>query len=150
MDTKRTPSPEQIDGPSGLLPCPLPEQHLQRVVLVCLRRMATHGIRDAHAAMLMVNTFGMQFRRPLVLLRTFVVELAQCSRQSITLAPCCALRMTRDEASLIAAIACAAEAPDEAARLLRRIGGTSDIAHPLGSAAALGVALADLGQPFTN
>ncbi len=64
------------------------------MILVAMRRMAAHGIRDAHAALLMLDLFGGRFRRPLVLLRAFMLEFARASQRSIKVAPCCSLRMT--------------------------------------------------------
>lgn len=93
------------------LPLSLPQDHVQRLTLRCLRRMAAHGVRDAQAALWMFEGFGLQFRRPLVLLRAFVIELAQVSLRRIQLAPCCAMRLTVDEGRILAVLADPATAP---------------------------------------
>ena len=88
------------DHPRCQLPLPLPEEEDLRLVLRIVRRMAAHGLRDAQAALLAIDGFGQGFRRPLVLLRAFVAELAQCSHRRIIVAPSCALRMTMDDPSV--------------------------------------------------
>ena len=130
------------------LPFALPDDAMQRMVLVAVRRMAAHGIRDAHAAMLFLNGFGAGFRQPLVLLRAFVVELAGAARRKITLAPCCALRMTQDEARIVGVLAAAASSPPSAARHLRELTGGGCIGHALSTAAAFNDAAANLGWPL--
>lgn len=145
------PRPTAVSPPSAAphpLPFPLPEDAMQRTVLVAVRRMAAHGIRDAHAAMLFLNTFGPGFRQPLVLLRAFVVELAGAARRRIQLAPCCALRMTQDEARIVGILAAAASSPACAARHLRELAGGGGIDHPLSTAAAFNDAAANLGRPL--
>ncbi len=127
---------------------PLPDDRIQRLVLFALRRMTAHGIRDAHAANLMFNTFGIHFRRPLVLLRGFIAELARCSERRITMAPCCALRMTGDEAALVGVLAVAASNPACAARHLRGLSARDEVSAPLSLAAAFNEALADAGLPL--
>lgn len=138
----------RTDAPTATLPFPLPDDAMQRMVLVAVRRMAAHGIRDAHAAMLFLTAFGAGFRQPLVLLRAFVVELAGVSRRTIKLAPCCALRMTRDEARIVGVLAAAASSPACAARHLRELAGGGCIGHPLSTAAAFNDAAANLGRPL--
>lgn len=130
------------------LPYPAPTDGMQRMTLITLRRMGAHGIRDAQAALLFINAFGKDFRKPLVLLRAFMVELARVSARRITLAPCCALRMTADEARLIGILATAAAAQCTAARHLSELAGTGAIGAPLSTAAAFGDAVADLGRPL--
>lgn len=130
------------------LALPLPGDGMQRLALFAVRRMAAHGIRDAYAASLMVNTFGINFRRPLVLLRAFITELARCSDRTITVAPCCALRMTRDEAALVGVLAVAASNPACASNHLRALAGGDEISAPLSLAAAFNAALADAGLPL--
>ena len=131
---------------SDLLPLPLPVDVSQRLVLRCLRRMAAHGIRDAQAALLMLEHFGIHFRRPLVLLRAFVAELAQSAERRITLAPCCAMRMTLDEGRIVGALAAAAENPVCASQHLQQLTGNSQIASPLSLAAAFDETLAGFNQ----
>lgn len=83
------------------LAAPLPADPRARALLVMLRRMAIHGIRDAQAAWLALRWFGAGFRKPLVLLRCYILELAEASRRTICIAPCCTPGMTRDELLLL-------------------------------------------------
>ena len=131
-----------------LLPLALPEERMQRLTLIALRRMAAHGIHDAQAALILFNHFGINFRKPLVLLRAFIAELSQCSARNITIAPCCAMRMTTDEGRMVGVLATAATNPRIAARHLRLLANSSAISAPLSTAAAFSEALADLGQPL--
>lgn len=91
-------------SPRCRLPVPYPSSPLEQTMLVLLRRMAIHGLHDAGATMVAIDRFGTGFRKPLVLLRCFLLELATASKRSIAIAPCCAPRMTRDEALMIEAI----------------------------------------------
>ena len=94
-------SADTNDHNGGTLLLALPRRAALRVTLVMIRRMAAHGLRDAHASMLAFDMFGSAFQRPLLLVRSLVVELARTSRRKIVLAPCCALGMTRDEGLII-------------------------------------------------
>jgi hypothetical protein len=129
------PSSAQTDS---LLPQALPTNMDARVQLIALRRMAAHGLRDARASMLMLHQFGLDYRRRLVLLRAFVHELAQASRRTIQLAPCCAVRMTADEALLLRALGSAADDPADAADALLDLTKGGAVCHPLSLAAMLG------------
>ncbi|MFA7586343.1 MAG: DUF6628 family protein, partial [Novosphingobium sp.] len=133
-----------------LLPHALPADAGQRIALYALRRMAAGGIADAHAANLFFTTFGLHFRRPLVLIRAFMLDMAQCSRRTIRLAPCCAPRMTEDEARLLDGLRFAGRNPALAARQLAQLVGHGQVCAPLGTAAAFGNALADLGRPLSD
>ena len=86
------------------LPLMLPEDRDERLLLVLLRRMAIHGLHDARASWMALENYGIGFRKPLVLMRCFLHELASASQRNIRLAPCCAPRMTRDEGLMLAAI----------------------------------------------
>jgi hypothetical protein len=85
----------------GMLPLPLPAGRTERTVLFALRRMAAHGVRDANACWLMLDLFGPRFRRPLVLLRAFMLELSHAARGPVRVAACCTPRMTADEAEIL-------------------------------------------------
>ena len=126
----------------------MPDDPVQRLVLRCLRRMAAHGIRDAQAGLWLIEQFGPGFRRPLVLLRAFVVELAQASDRIISIAPCCAMAMTLDEARMMEALSAAGLHEQTAAAELRRLTARPDISAPLSIAAALNTCLAELGRPL--
>lgn len=114
-----------------ILPLPLPIGNAERAALVILRRMAAHGFRDAAATMLAIETFGTGFRRVLVLLRAYMVELARGSNRTISLAPCCAMRMTRDEGLMMNALAMAREDTESAARSLRLLSHSQHVGEPL-------------------
>lgn len=124
-----------------ILPLPLPENRSELVALVILRRMAAHGFRDAAATMLALETFGTGFRRVLVLLRAYMIELARCSKRTIGLAPCCAMRMTEDEGLMMEAVALARNDAGAAAHALRLLSDSSRIGEPLSVACMVSRAL---------
>lgn len=95
---------ERFDARCGLV-APLPEARSLKVSLVILRRMAIHGLRDSRAIMLALDSYGGRFAKILELHRCFLHEIATTSRRNIRIAPCCAPRMTTDEALMIEAIA---------------------------------------------
>ena len=59
------------------LPRPIPGGYGNRLFLFVMRRMATAGVNDAHAANAMLGAFGRSYRRPLVLMRAMMLELAR-------------------------------------------------------------------------
>ena len=59
-----------------LLPHALPAGAGARIALFAIRRMGAHGLADARAAHVIFTTFGQRFRRPLILTRTLMAELA--------------------------------------------------------------------------
>lgn len=124
---------------------PMPDACTDRAVLVMLRRMGAHGLRDAHATMLAMKHFGLAFRQPLTLLRCFVVEVAQGSRRSIHIASCCAPRMTQDEAMLLETLALARTRPERATRNLDRLTGQGSTGRAFTVAAAFAAALGNTG-----
>lgn len=132
----------QSNPAAGLMPLPLPDTHTERMLLFAIRRMAAHGIRDAHAAMIMLDLFGGSFRRPLVLLRAFMLEFAQASHRTIRLAPCCSLRMTAHEAELLAALRTAPCDPAAGERALIALSGNPCMCEPLSAAVVLGGVIA--------
>jgi hypothetical protein len=124
-----------------ILPLPLPRARSERAALVILRRMAAHGFRDAAATTLALETFGTGFRRVLVLLRAYMVELARGSNRTISLAPCCAMRMTDDEGLMMEALALAGENKQAAARSLRLLSRNAHVGEPLSIACMVNRAL---------
>ena len=96
-----------------------------------------------------LKAFGKGFRRPLVLIRTFMHELAASAAQSITIAPCCCGRMTPNEATLLTIIARIDADPARADLLLRDLLGVRQIDGVAMSAAALAAAFADAGRPIS-
>lgn len=120
---------------ADLLPLPLPDDGTERIVLIAMRRMAAHGIRDASAAWLMLDRFGARFRRPLVLLRAFMLELAQSSQRAIKIAPCCAMRMTGDEGLILEVLRQAGSDMQSAEQALILLAATPCVCEPLSAAA---------------
>ena len=105
--------------------------------------MAAHGVRDVSAAWLLIDLFSTGFRRPLVLLRAFMLELAQASQAPIRVAPCCALRMTREEGLIIEVLRTAATDLVAAEHALAALTRNPHVCEPLSAAAVLGRAIAE-------
>jgi hypothetical protein len=133
---------------SILLPRVAPVVPEQRLLLYALRRMAAHGLNDAHAVNAMLGTFGGSYRRPLILLRAFMAESARASKLTIRIAACCCGRMTRDEIRLIDTLVLAVADPHAAHELLSICLGAVDCIGALTSAQALNQAFRDLGRPL--
>jgi len=132
-----------------LLPHPAPDQRVARTLLIAMRRIAAGGIDDASATNLLIGTFGMGYRRPLMFLRVLMQEISRVSQQPIAIAPCCCPRMTEGEAAIMLAIDSGTAHPDVARAALSRITGTLDLLPALSVAQALGNALEDLGRPVS-
>lgn len=129
------------------LPHALPASDGARLLLLAIRRMGAHGLNDAVAANTFVTAFGSGFRRPLVLARSFMAELAATATTTIAVAPCCCARMTRAEGALIAAIGHAERRSETARLLLADVMAERRADSILASAAALSAAFADAGMP---
>ena len=135
---------------ADLLPLPAPTIRDERLILFIVRRLAAHGIDDAHAANAMLCSFRMSYRRPLLLIRAFMLELARASQRSITVAPCCAARMTIDEGRIMAVLTEAGSDHKSAARHLKHVTAEAGIFPALSAAMALSDALTDLGRPLAR
>jgi len=122
----------------------------ESVLLFAIRRMALDGLNDAHAANALLGLFGMSYRRPQVLLRAMMGEIARASTNTIHVSPCCCMRMTDAEARLMGLIARATTDPRGAHGDLSAMLGTQDCLGALTSAQAVGQAFADLGRPLRN
>ncbi len=131
-----------------MLPFAAPADRAPRLLLYAMRRMGGYGINDAHAANAMLGTFGQSYRRPLILLRALMLELARASQTRITITGCCCGRMTQDEALLIGVVVNANTDPQAAREMLTNILGTDNILGALTTAQALEAAFADLGRPL--
>ncbi|MXO90661.1 DUF6628 family protein [Pontixanthobacter aquaemixtae] len=131
-------------------PVLLPKPHActDRAILVMLRRMGGHGLRDATACMLAMRHFGTGFRQPLTLMRCFVAELAQGSRRSISIANCCGPMMTQDEALVLESLALSNRNPDRTMRNLGRLTGNGLVGRSFTIARAMGTALDNMGMPL--
>lgn len=139
-----------IDKPDSLthiLPHPAPSDQPTRMLLIAARRMAVHGLYDASAALLMVQAFGIHFRKPLVLLRAFLMETSAAASGDIRIAPCCLPRMTVQEGSMMAAIAHAIDRPGLAANHLTQLTGQEASGGLFTTVQALSMSLAECGRP---
>ena len=131
--------------PAGgcLLPFPLPADRIERSVLFAVRRMAAHGVRDVSAAWLILALFSTGFRRPLVLLRAFMLELAHAATGPIRVAPCCAPRMTEHEGLIMLTLFTAAGDMASAEDALAELTGRKQVFEPLSAAAVFGRSLGE-------
>lgn len=130
------------------LPHALPDCANARIVLFAMRRMGAHGLADARAAHALFTAFGQGFRRPLVLMRNLMADLAGVAAGQIAIAPCCCGRMTAAEAALLTILARVETAPDTARYLMSDLLGVRHVDGVLASAAALTAAFADDGRPI--
>ncbi|WP_380786435.1 DUF6628 family protein [Sphingomonas sp. R86521] len=130
-----------------LLPHALPECENARIALFAMRRMGANGLSDARAAHTMFTAFGQGFRRPLVLLRALMADLACTAAGTIAVAPCCCARMTPAESALLTILARVETAPEIARYLMADLLGVRRIDGVLTSAAAVAMAFADEGRP---
>ncbi|MDE1915839.1 MAG: hypothetical protein KGJ57_05955 [Sphingomonadales bacterium] len=135
------------DNLAQVLPHPAPNDRPSRTLLVAVRRMAVHGLYDASAALLMVQAFGVHFRKPLVLLRAFLMETSAAASGAIRIAPCCLPRMTAQEGAMMAAIAHALTDPDLAANHLATVTGQVAPGGLFTTMQALSMALRECGRP---
>ncbi len=133
---------------AAALPELQPHDAGSRLLLFGVRQMGMHGLHDACAAHAFLVAFGRGFRRPLVLLRTLMNEMARISERPIPIAPWCCPRMTRTEATLLAVLAAVGERPEAAGLLLADMLGVREASGVLMTASALATAFADMGLPF--
>ncbi len=127
------------------LPRPIPGGYGNRLFLFVLRRMASAGVNDANA---MLGAFGRSYRRPLVLMRAMMLELARASSRKILVAPCCCARMTADEALMMEATGEALRDPDSAYEQVSALLGNDHALGALTCLQAVAQAHADLGRPL--
>lgn len=132
------------------LPHALPACPNARIALFAMRRMGAHGLADARAAHALFTAFGQGFRRPLVLMRSLMADLAGSAAGPIAIAPCCCPRITPAEAALLAVLGRVETTPAAAHILLADLLGIRRVDGVLTSAAALAAAFADEGRPITG
>lgn len=132
-----------------LLPNALPLDANARLALFAFRRMGAHGLADAHAAQAMFTAFGAQFRRPLLLMRAMMADLAASATCSISIAPCCCPWATASETAFLSVLARAETSPEMARLLLADLLGQRRIDGVLASATAVAAAFADGGRPIS-
>lgn len=148
MTDTRPASIHALTGATTLLPHSLPPCENARIVLFAMRRMGAHGLADARASHTMVTAFGQSFRRPLVLLRALMADLAATSAGTIAIAPCCCARATPAEAAMLSILARIETAPETARLLMADLLGVRRVDGVLASAAAVAAAFADEGRPI--
>lgn len=141
-----TSQPQQLAA-IGTLPHALPACANARLALFALRRIGANGLADAGAAHAMFTAFGEGFRRPLILLRALMADIAASAGGTIAIAPCCCPRMTTAEATLLTVLARVECAPETARLLMADLLGQRRVDGVLASAAAVAATFADEGRP---
>ena len=139
---------DHAESTARLLPHSAPDDSGARLFLHGVRRIGVGGLGDAHAASMMIGAFGLSFRRPLILLRALMAELARASHQSIMIAPSCCCRMTIAESMLLRAVSLSIEKPRLAHQIVCNLCGIDSGIGILSSAQAIAQAFADLGRPI--
>lgn len=132
------------------LPHALPDCPNARIALFAMRRMGANGLADARASHALFTAFGQGFKRPLVLMRSFMADLASAASGTIAIAPCCCARTTSAEAALLTILARVETAPGAARLLMADLLGVRQVEGVLASAAVLAAAFADDGRPITG
>jgi len=120
-----------------------------RLFLFAMRRMAAEGVNDAHAANALLGAFGKSYRRPLVLMRAMMLELARASSRKILVAHCCCIKLTADEARLLQAAGCAVSDPQAAYRRVSTLLANDAALGALTCVQAVAQAFTDLGRPLS-
>ncbi|MFD1787235.1 DUF6628 family protein [Sphingomonas floccifaciens] len=131
-----------------ILPQRQPDDPAPRLLLFAVRQMGAHGVDDAAAAHAFITAFGKDFRRPLILLRTLMLELSSAAQRPLQIAPWCCSRMTGCESALLAVVAKSLDNEAAARLLLADLLATRDPTGPLATATALAMAFADCGLPL--
>lgn len=129
------------------LPHALPACPNGRIALFAMRRMGAHGLADARAAHALFTAFGKGFRRPLLLMRALMADMAATSAGTVQIAPCCCPRLTAAEHAFLTVLTRAETEPAAAAILLADLLGHRRVDGVLASATAVAIAFADNGRP---
>jgi hypothetical protein len=127
---------------------PVPQCASTRLLIYSIRRMAEGGLNDAFASNALLSLFGTRVRRPLLLLRALMAEMARVSHNQIIVAPCCCRRMTDAEAELLTIIVASRDRPRFAHARLSALLGLEHAFGALSSAQAVAQAFEDLGRPL--
>jgi hypothetical protein len=128
---------------------PVPESPHARLYIYAMRRMAQGGLNDAFAANAMLSLFGTRSRRPLLLLRALMAEMARNSQRQIIIAPCCCRMMTAAERELMLILVAAQDRPRFAHGRICHLLGVEHALGVLSSAQAVAQAFSDLGRPLS-
>lgn len=134
--------------PLNLLLSPMPDYLGSRLLLLAMRRLGAHGLRDAPLAQHFLTVIGKGFQRPLIMTRLLVSELSAAASGPIQIAPCCCPRLTAAERAVIDAAIRLPDAPGAAHLLLADLLGTRHAAAALASLAAVNDAYLDAGMPI--
>jgi hypothetical protein len=127
---------------------PVPANHNARLFIYAMRRMAQGGLNDAFAANAMLSLFGTRSRRPLLLLRALMAEMARHSERQIIIAPCCCRMMTAAESEMMLILDSAQDRPRFAHGRICNLLGVEHALGVLSSAQAVAQAFGDLGRPL--
>lgn len=127
---------------------PVPANHNARLLIYSMRRMAQGGLNDAFAANAMLSLFGARSRRPLLLLRALMAEVARSSHNHIIVAPCCCRMMTAAESELMLIVTSSRERPRFTHGRICNLLGVEHALGVLSSAQAVAQAFGDLGRPL--
>lgn len=127
---------------------PAPQCRNSRLLLYAIRRMAQGGLNDAFAANAMLSLFGVRSRRPTVLLRALMAEMARTSQRQIIVAPCCCGMMTAAETEVMLVITASQDRSRFAHARVSNLLGVDHALGVLSSAQALAQAFHDLGRPL--
>lgn len=130
------------------LPHAMPACPNARIALFAIRRMGAHGLHDARVSHALLTAFGQGFRRPLVLLRALMTDLAGTAADTIAIAPCCCPRVTTAERTLLTILARVELTPEASRLLLADLLAVRRVEPVLASAAAVATAFADEGRPI--
>lgn len=133
---------------ANALPAIQPHDPAQRLLLFAIRQMGAHGLQEASVAQAMLTAFGKDFRRPLVLMRTFMFDMSKAATTPIQIAPWCCCRMTPGEATLIELLGRVEREPEVAAMLLADLIGVRDAEAVVVTAHLVASAFRDLGLPL--
>ena len=133
---------------AALLHQPQSGDPAHRLLIFAFRQIGANGLDDACAAHAFVTAFGKDFRRPLILLRTLMMDLSSASTRPIQIAPWCCSRVTPDENALLAVLDKSLTCQASANLLLADMLGVRAASGPLATATALAGAFADMGMPL--
>lgn len=131
------------------LPHSLPDNDGARLALFTIRRLGACGLNDADVATAYLDIFGAAFRRPLMLARALMGEIAATATTDIAIAPPCCVRTTGAEHALLLVLAEAERRPEHARLLLADLMAQRRADGVLATATALAAAFADAGLPIT-
>lgn len=136
-----------LDTLSSTLPHLQPADPAARLILFGIRQMGAQGLNDAAAAHAFMTAFGVDFRRPLTLLRTLMHEMSLHASRPIQIAPWCCPRMTAAEATIVEALRGIGDNAERSAYLFADLIGVRDATAILCTAQCVVNAFADLGLP---